>query len=52
MAAPVEIARSGQFLTFILAGEEYGVDILKVQEIRGWSAVTRIPNTPSYVQGC
>ena len=51
VAAPVEIARSGQFLTFILAGEEYGVDILKVQEIRGWSAVTRIPNTPSYVQG-
>jgi purine-binding chemotaxis protein CheW len=45
------VAHSGQFLTFILAGEEYGVEILKVQEIRGWSAVTRIPNTPSYVQG-
>lgn len=44
-------AHSGQFLTFLLAGEEYGVDILKVQEIRGWSAVTRIPKTPAYVQG-
>jgi len=42
---------AGQFLTFILAGEEYGVDILKVQEIRGWTAVTRIPHTPAFVQG-
>jgi purine-binding chemotaxis protein CheW len=40
-----------QVLTFILAGEEYGVDILRVQEIRGWSSVTRIPNTPAYIQG-
>lgn len=49
--ARAEVARSGQFLTFILAGEEYGVEILKVQEIRGWNAVTRIPKTPAYVQG-
>lgn len=41
----------GQYLTFVIAGEEYGVDILRVQEIRGWSAVTPIPNTPPYVQG-
>ncbi len=41
----------GQFLTFILAGEEYGVDILRVQEIKGWSSVTPIPNTPSYMKG-
>ncbi len=34
--------RSQQVLTFKLAGEEYGVGILKVQEIRGWSAVTAI----------
>jgi len=40
-----------QFLTFMLAGEEYGVDILKVQELRGWENVTPIPNTPSYVRG-
>lgn len=40
-----------QYLTFLLAGEEYGVDILRVQEIKGWDTATRIPNTPSYVQG-
>jgi len=40
-----------QFLTFMLAGEEYGVDILKVQELRGWENVTPIPSTPSYVRG-
>lgn len=40
-----------QYLTFLLAGEEYGVDILRVQEIKGWDSVTRIPNTPEYVQG-
>ncbi len=40
-----------QFLTFVVAGEEYGVDILKVQEIKGWTPVTRIPNTPPHVQG-
>ncbi|MDA8362274.1 MAG: chemotaxis protein CheW [Gammaproteobacteria bacterium] len=44
-------AGGSQYLTFTLAGEEYGVDILKVQEIRGWTPVTRIPNTPGYVQG-
>jgi len=41
----------GQYLTFILAGEEYGVDILRVQEIKGWDTVTPIPNTPSYIKG-
>jgi purine-binding chemotaxis protein CheW len=40
-----------QFLTFILAGEHYGVDILRVQEIRGWTQATHIPNTPEYIQG-
>lgn len=40
-----------QYLTFILAGEEYGVDILCVQEIRGFEKPTKIPNTPSYVRG-
>ena len=40
-----------QFLTFILADEEYGVDILRVQEIKGWDAVTQVPNTPEYVRG-
>jgi len=40
-----------QYLTFLLAGEEYGVDILKVQELRGWEPATPIPNTPSFVCG-
>lgn len=40
-----------QFLTFILDDEAYGVEILRVQEIKGWTPVTRIPNTPEYMQG-
>jgi len=40
-----------QYLTFILADEEYGVDILRVQEIKGWDNVTPIPNTPEYIRG-
>ncbi len=42
---------SSQFLTFILADEEYAVDILRVQEIRGWMPVTPIPNAPFYMKG-
>lgn len=41
----------GQFLTFMLAGEEYGIEILKVQEIKGWDTATPIPNTPDYILG-
>jgi len=44
-------AGSYQVLTFVLGGETYGVDILRVQEIRGWSAVTKIPHAPSHVLG-
>jgi len=40
-----------QYLTFIMAGEEYGVDILAVQEIRGWEESTLIPNAPPYIKG-
>jgi purine-binding chemotaxis protein CheW len=40
-----------QFLTFELAGESYGVEILKVQEIRGWEPVREIPNTPDFIKG-
>ncbi|MFQ5518934.1 MAG: chemotaxis protein CheW [Mariprofundus sp.] len=40
-----------QYLTFMLADEEYGVDILTVQELRGWEETTPIPNTPSFVLG-
>jgi purine-binding chemotaxis protein CheW len=42
---------SQQFLTFKLADEEYGVGILMVQEIRGWSAVTAIPHAPPWILG-
>jgi purine-binding chemotaxis protein CheW len=44
-------ASSRQVLTFSLGAETYGVDILLVQEIRGWSAVTRIPKSPPHVLG-
>ncbi len=40
-----------QYLTFLLADAEYGVDILRVQEIKGWDLVTALPNTPTYVRG-
>lgn len=45
------IAGHQEFLTFTLGEEEYAIDILKVQEIRGYDAVTRIANTPSYIKG-
>ena len=41
----------GEYLTFTLGHEEYGMDILKVQEIRGYDAVTAIANTPSFIKG-
>lgn len=44
-------ADSSQFLTFVMADEEYAIDILRVQEIKGWESVTKIPNTPHYVRG-
>ena len=40
-----------EFLTFTLGAEEYGIDILKVKEIRGYDAVTRIANAPEYIKG-
>ena len=40
-----------QFLTFFMAEEEYGVDILTVQEIRSWEEITVIPNSPDFVKG-
>lgn len=44
-------AAGGEFLTFTLGSEEYGMDILKVQEIRGYDAVTAIANTPAFIKG-
>ncbi|NTV95560.1 MAG: chemotaxis protein CheW [Thiobacillus sp.] len=45
------IVSSGEFLTFTLGREEYGIDILKVQEIRGYETPTRIANTPAFIKG-
>jgi purine-binding chemotaxis protein CheW len=42
---------SAQYLCFALDNEEYGVEILRVQEIRSWEPVSRIPNVPSYEKG-
>ena len=44
-------ADGSQFLTFSLGEELYGVDILRVQEIKGYTAVTKIPNTPPHIKG-
>jgi purine-binding chemotaxis protein CheW len=40
-----------QYLTFTLGEEDYGLEILTVQEIKGWSGITPIPNTPPHVKG-
>jgi len=40
-----------ELLTFRLGTEEYGIDILKVQEIRGWEAPTAIANAPAFIKG-
>jgi purine-binding chemotaxis protein CheW len=42
---------AGEYLTFVLGNEEYGIEILKVQEIRGYDAVTQIANTPDFIKG-
>jgi purine-binding chemotaxis protein CheW len=42
---------SKELLTFTLGNEEYGIDILKVQEIRGYDAVTTIANSPEFIKG-
>lgn len=49
--AVIDAASVNEFLTFTLGDEEYGVDILKVQEIRGYDTVTRIPDAPDYLKG-
>jgi purine-binding chemotaxis protein CheW len=44
-------ADSDQFLTFTLEDEEYGIEILRVQEIKGFSKIRPIPNAPAYIKG-
>jgi len=45
------VATDGQYMSFTLGGEDYGVDILRVQEIRGWEELRPLPDTPEYVKG-
>ncbi|CAK0775197.1 chemotaxis protein CheW [Gammaproteobacteria bacterium] len=44
-------ASVGQYLSFTLGGEDFGVDILKVQEIRGWETVRHLPDAPDFLKG-
>jgi purine-binding chemotaxis protein CheW len=50
-AARTATQAGGEFLTFRLGAEEYGIDILKVQEIRSYEQPTRIANAPSFIKG-
>ena len=47
--AAMAMATGGEFLTFRLGAEEYGIDILKVQEIRSYEPPTRIANAPAFI---
>ncbi|MGE5545630.1 MAG: chemotaxis protein CheW [Solirubrobacterales bacterium] len=40
-----------QFITFTIGDEEYGVDIMAIREIKGWTATTALPNAPAYMRG-
>lgn len=51
MTTNVSSDASHQVLTFCLGSETYAVDILQVQEIRGWAPVTRLPQSPTYMLG-
>lgn len=50
-SANARLAQAGKYLTFYLADEEYGVEILKVHEIIGMLPITRVPRTPAFVRG-
>ena len=44
-------ARAGKYLTFQLAGEEFGIGVLKVREIMGLQEITAVPQTPAFLKG-
>lgn len=48
---PQGSALAGKYLTFLLQGETYGLEILKVQEIIGLMCITRVPKTPEFIRG-
>ena len=45
------IAESGKFISFAIGDDQYGVDIMAVREIKGWSQITRLPRQPDYMRG-
>ncbi len=55
--APRDRAKAGpsavatEFISFAIGDEQYGVDIMAVREIKGWSTVTQLPNQPDYMRG-
>ncbi len=51
MGQAANAVAEGEYLTFVLGNEEYGIEILKVQEIRGYDTVTKIANTPDFIKG-
>src|SRR5580704_2422579 len=42
---------SSQFISFAIGDDQYGVDIMAVREIKGWTAITHLPRQPDYVRG-
>jgi len=50
-SAVAKVAQAGKYLSFVLGREEYGLEILKVQEINGMMDITRVPRTQHYVRG-
>lgn len=40
-----------QYISFTIGDEEYGVDIMAIREIKGWTATTELPNTPPFIRG-
>ena len=49
--AKTNTQKQGKYLTFVMADEEYGLEILKVREINGYMDITPVPQTPAYVKG-
>jgi len=49
--AQASVGAARQFLTFTVDREEYGVDIMTVREIKGWTETTRLPNAPEFMRG-
>jgi purine-binding chemotaxis protein CheW len=46
-----DLVSSNEYLTFAIDSQQYGIDILSVREIRAWTEVTNLPNTPDFVRG-